>query len=114
MTKRRAARADVSTSSVDIVSSNGKCFMMFHNVLRVFRDVLLVVHDVLLVVHDVSRYITFYSVSRCFTMFSKSCNDRIIAWPPIASGITTTPQGSAITPQKSAMTRQGSSISLQK
>ena len=46
--------ADVSAWSADIIALNDKCFMMFHNVLRVFRDVLLVVHD---------------SGSRCFTMY---------------------------------------------
>ena len=90
-----------------------KCFMMFHNVLRVF-------HDVLPVVHNVLRCITMFYM--CFMMFYN------VLWclasratigvaasatvrPPIASGITTTPQKFAITPQKSAMAPQRSSIS---
>ena len=51
-----------------------------------------------------------------FVMFH---NVSATAWLPLASGITKTPQGSAImmqgiaiNPQKSAMTRQGSSILL--
>ena len=58
-----------SASSTDIVTLNGECFMMFHNVfLSVFHDVLQVVNDVLLVVHDVSQ--CFTSVSWYFTMFN--------------------------------------------
>ena len=34
-----APTADVSASSADIVSSNGECFVMFHNVLRVVHDI---------------------------------------------------------------------------
>ena len=66
--------ADVSTLSADIVAPNGKCFMMFHNVLIVLHDVLQVVHDVLLVVHDVLLLVhdvlrVFHDVLQCFTMF---------------------------------------------
>ena len=42
-------------ADADIVTLNGECFMMFHNVLRVF-PVLVVVHDVLLV------FTMFYNV----------------------------------------------------
>ena len=63
----------------------------------------------------------FTCVSWCFTMFNNvSCLASratigviasATARPPNASGIATTPQGSAITPQKLAMMPQGSSIS---
>ena len=51
---------DVSASSAGIVGSNGECFVMFHNVLRVFHDVLRMFHDVLLVVNDVLGHFTMY------------------------------------------------------
>ena len=41
-----------------------KCFMMFHNVLRVFHDVLLVVHYVL------RRFTMYYNVLQVFMMFN--------------------------------------------
>ena len=70
---RRRRRADVSASSADIVASNDKCFLMFHNVLRVFHDALLVVHDVILCI---TMFYMFHDVLLCLTMFSKSCNNR--------------------------------------
>ena len=51
---------DVSASSAIIITSNGECFMMFHNVLRVSQH-FLGVHDVLLM---------FQAVSQCFTCVS--------------------------------------------
>ena len=63
-----SAIADNSALSTDIGASNDKCFMMFHNVLKVFHDVLLVAHDVLKVVHNVSQ--CFTCISGCFTMFN--------------------------------------------
>ena len=44
-----APSADVTSPSADVSTSNGECFMMLHNALRV-SYVLLVVHDVLLIV----------------------------------------------------------------
>ena len=114
-----------------------ECFMMLHNVLRVFHDVLQVVHDGLRVVHDVLRVVhdvlrvvhdvlwVFHDVSRftsiswiftmfnCFTMFSKSRNDRHCQLP-IAKGIATTLQGSTITARRSVITQQKSAISPRK
>ena len=127
-----AIAGNSAASSADSVTSNGECFMMFHNVLRVFHDVLRVFHNVLLVVHNVLQHYTmyhkvlqvFHDVLLCFnkrfTMFSESRNDRHRQLP-IASGIMTmlqrlviTPQKLAITSQKSAMMPQGLSLLLQK
>ena len=123
-----------SALSANIVASNGECFVMFHNVLRVFHDVLRVFHDVLrvfhvlLVVYDVLWHFmlyhnvlqVFHDVLLCFTMFSESRND----WHrrphgrlrdcDKASGIVIMPQGSSITPPKSAIIPQGLSISPRK
>ena len=91
--RRTAPSADVSSSSVDIVASNGECFMMFHNVLRVFHYVFLVVHDVLRVVHNVLYVV--HDVLLCLASRATIGIDSSATAPPppIASGIATTPQG---------------------
>ena len=102
--------ADVAAlSGADIVALNGKCFMMFHNVLRVFH-VLQVVH-VLLVVHDLLWCITMFY--KCLMMFYNVLRC-LVSRATIGIGDRRLPQESAITPEKSAMTPQVSSISPRK
>ena len=97
------------------VSQCFKCFMMFHNVLRVFHDVIQVVlfHDVSQCFTSISWYFTMFNiVLRCLVSRATiGIGDRAAANrlrdrdnASGMSGIVTTPQGSAITLQKSAMT----------
>ena len=107
-----APSTDVYALSLDIVALNGefKCFMMFDTVLTVFHDVFTSgswcftsSSRCFMLFHDVSQ--CFTSVPWCFTMFNNvlrclanramiGIGDSVTAWPPIASGIVTMPQGS--------------------